>query len=548
MEYYSDSNKNYPFQANLNSSCNVLLISVPFGKRIREPLGLAYVAASLRQNGIPVSVFYNFSSSIISDDQLLKISSKYNVIGFSATTPSFPKASSMARLIKKNNPSVCTVLGGYHGTFCHENVMKKHPEFDVVIRGEGEVSFVEYLRHRYGFGDLDTPIAGVTHRFGSKIIIGHQRPIIQNLDSIPPPALDLIHHRKEFRSLYDHIAKKDVPKLSLISSRGCYGKCTFCSITKFYGNRKVRCHSVERAIDDVERAVSQFGVECIHFSDDHFLASLSRAEKILKGIHNRGIKIIFKISSRADQIIRAKEYLPTFFKYGLRCVEIGVENFSQTVLDQLGKGLSVKDNIYAIDLLNRFNFSIIIDFILFNPWIKFEDLEENLNYIKTLPSGIDLQKIIFSKLNLNPGTDLFDKAIAEKLYTGDINYQLKPVYKYPEVEEIHSFLISCKQEGKRLIKEKETNITRSFRPITFGQAKIDQNASNAKMPIESMMKHFNSIQTNKITLNLFEKVISLKKTNRGRKMPIIDLQNIKDSYLTGIDSIIVLTEETSNNL
>ncbi len=535
MEYYSDADNTKSPQANSNSLCNVLLVSVPHGKRVREPLGLAYIAGALKQNGIAVDILCSTTNLLIEEKHLQNISPKFDVVGFSATTFSFPKALRMAKVIKKNNPSVCVVLGGYHGTFAHENIMKDHPEFDVVVRGEGEISFVQYLKQRFHFGNLEVAIPGITHRFDDKIIIGSQRPLLKDLDSLAPPALDLLPERENYSTFYDHIKQRHVTKLSLISSRGCYGECTFCSITKFYGNRMIRCHSAERVINEVESAVLQFGVGCIHFSDDHFLSNNSRAHKILKGIAEKGIKIAIKISSRADQVIRSQEYLPLLYNYGLQQIEIGIENFAQSALDRFGKNLLVEDNIKAINILRGMKIRVIVDFILFDPWCKFEELEENLNVFQTLPPDVNLRKILFSTLRLLPGTELFDKAVVENLIKSDCSYLPTFVFKDPDVGEVHSFLHGCKNEGERILDKKKVHSITRFESL--GMDQYQQNGRNSQYAQNGLMKNFTLIQTNKLNLNLFKKVLSLKKASRGKKMPMIDLQQIKDNYLIGLDSI-----------
>ena len=51
--------------------------------------------------------------------------------------------------IKKALPHICIVVGGEHPTAIPEYVLRDCPEIDYVIRGEGELSFLELVHSIY---------------------------------------------------------------------------------------------------------------------------------------------------------------------------------------------------------------------------------------------------------------------------------------------------------------------------------------------------------------------------------------------------------------
>jgi anaerobic magnesium-protoporphyrin IX monomethyl ester cyclase len=502
----------------------VLLIQMPYNRAPREPLGLAYLAGALQRKGIQVRILCETKTVEINDQLLIEAAATYNIVGFSATTPTFDITSKAASLIKQSYPDVCIALGGYHGTMLHEYIINNHTQFDVVVRGEGEESFIDFLL-RYESSQLGIPIPGVSYRFEQRIIIGPERVLIPNLQGLTP-ALELLPPRSEFPLFYNHISNSYVTKASLVSSRGCHKKCEFCSIIRFYGGNRVRFHSGEEILEDVKRLVSEFGVGAIQFSDDNFLTSIPRAEKIMKGISSMGRDIAIRINASVDQIICAEKLFPAFIEYGLSVVEIGIENFSQPVLDRYQKGIQVSDNIKALSLLNKLNIRTFVDFILFDPWTNLAELEDNLNVFKNdFPWDIPYQKIIYNSLGLFPGTPIFDRAIESKLYTGNPDFFPQPIFRDDDIDEIYAFLQLARKEGDTLIKESKE------RKQSCAESEKNPSVSDEGSAKQTQIHTFFSKLQDRAALRMLEQVITLKKSYTRTKMPQGDLDQIKKKYL-----------------
>jgi len=115
-------------------------------------------------------------------------------------------------IAKQAQPLAVTMLGGSHGTFWDENALNEYPSLDIVVRREGERTFIELLEKLQAQTSLAN-VLGITFRNGDKIARNPDRPFIEDLDSIPFPA----HHLMPLESL-----KRDGKILfPLISSRGC---------------------------------------------------------------------------------------------------------------------------------------------------------------------------------------------------------------------------------------------------------------------------------------------------------------------------------------
>ena len=137
--------------------CDVLLVSPPFPsiydqdalhapEFLSPPMGLAYLASYLRENGFSVSIRDLHveglgPESIVSTCRTLTP----KVVGLTATTPTYPNALHTARFIKAWNPKATIILGGVHATGMPRECLADGP-FDYVVLGEGEATFLELCK------------------------------------------------------------------------------------------------------------------------------------------------------------------------------------------------------------------------------------------------------------------------------------------------------------------------------------------------------------------------------------------------------------------
>ena len=211
-----------------------------------EPLGIAYLAASLKKDGHePLLVktdndFYQELSSF-----------KPHVVAFSVTTGKHRKFLSLAREIKKNFNTI-TVFGGAHPTYFPEVSME--PGVDIVIRGEADKSFPELLRNL----ELHKPV---------KKVIGF-RFLEQNIDRLPFPD-------REF--LYRYSENRDNAIKNVTTSRGCRFSCPYCFNSlyrQFYpGENWVRFRTPDNIIQECKQLKEKYPLKFIFFQDDEFLSN-----------------------------------------------------------------------------------------------------------------------------------------------------------------------------------------------------------------------------------------------------------------------------------
>lgn len=186
---------------------------------IFPPFGLAYIAAVLRDNKIPVRILEananDLSYSQITEEIRKEIP---DFIGITTTTCLFNEAKKLAGLVKQVNSKIKVIVGGIHPTSLPNETLKECNDIDVVCRGEGEFTMLELAQ-----GKKLERIKGISYRKGKKIIHNKARELIQNLDILPFPARDML----PMNAYYSAGAKK-LPSDYILSSRGCPYSCIFC--------------------------------------------------------------------------------------------------------------------------------------------------------------------------------------------------------------------------------------------------------------------------------------------------------------------------------
>lgn len=199
------------------------------GDCVSPPLGLAQLAAVLEAAGIEVDIIDCNASGVgwATLGEAIEYS-QANIIGATATTPFFYDALRVMEIVKKLSPEIVTVLGGPHVTFTAEETLSQHPEIDVIVRGEGEQTLLELVRCYEKGNDL-SQVKGIAFRNGRELILTPPQPLV-DVDELPLPAYHLLPMEKYYFTVFGKF-------VTILSSRGCPHRCTFCSEWKFWGGK-----------------------------------------------------------------------------------------------------------------------------------------------------------------------------------------------------------------------------------------------------------------------------------------------------------------------
>jgi len=255
-----------------------------YGRRMAPaypPLGLLYIAASLEESRQEVQ-FLDIDADEIGEKSLLSFLQKYNpeLVGITAVTPTFKEALRISRIVK-NWKEIPIILGGVHVTLNPEATLN-HKEIDMVVIGEGEET-VKELVERLERGEDLRGVKGLWFKSDGKIIKNPRRPLLENLDLLPFPARHLLKHPERY---YPPDALHR-PFISLLTSRGCPGKCTFCCVPYLYGQR-VRRRGVKGVLAEIEEAINKYAIREVHIADDCFTSNKNWVKDYSREVKRKG--------------------------------------------------------------------------------------------------------------------------------------------------------------------------------------------------------------------------------------------------------------------
>lgn len=301
------------------------------------PLGLAYIAGFLRENGVEVQCL-DLELQPRSLTEIAKHVERkgVEVVGITATSPLIDKAIRIATYLKEKT-RVKIVLGGTHGT-AEPFETASLDCFDAVVVGEGEITIQEIVA-----GADFAGIKGLAFRDKKgRVVVNQRRPLIKDLDRLPFPALDLFPSELYRASLHrDLDPSLDQPYYTLISTRGCPYNCSFC-YSKGVFLYRVRKRSINSVLDEIEGVCKKRGKVKIMFYDDTFTLNRKRITEFCQGVKDRRLQLVWGCNTRVDRVDRSM--LVLMKKVGCKRVYVGVESGNDQILKRMCKRLT-KDGI-----------------------------------------------------------------------------------------------------------------------------------------------------------------------------------------------------------
>lgn len=423
-----------------------------------QPLGLAYMAAVLReQAGIACRIhdanvygpqpFEELVQEVLTFVDEAKAAGGRPVVGITAVSQMIHTAVWLATAVKVAYPEVLTILGGYHPTFAHREILRDFPAVDLCVRGEGELTLLEIMQRwqadASGLATEWSGIAGVTWRQGEEIVVNLSRPNLPDLDAVPFPARDLLPPLDAYPRYADTVAGVMRRKASVMSSRGCPFHCNFCSIIAFYGDsggKPWRGRSVDNVVAEMVHLAEVHGASHFEFQDDNFFVRPDRALAIVERFAETDRDFSFAFLTRADQVVRGERYFPALRRAGLRYVSVGIESGSEASLDRMVKQTGVEINRRALQILHDNDVAAQVEFIMFEPGSALVDLQDNLRFIEQQGLFGYFPPLIFGSLLLLPGTPVREQIERARGVAGPIHDPLGYEFTDPAVSLVFDLL------------------------------------------------------------------------------------------------------------
>lgn len=300
------------------------------------PQGLLSIAAYLTQKGHDVFVYDCLGPhaplNLHTQAQHI-LSYQPHIVGFSATTSSFPDAADLARIIKKKGSRILTVCGGVHASALEGELLRDYPSFDFLIAGEGEEAMAELAEER-----APSEIQGLIRRQEEQIITNEPRPKIPDLDCLPFPAYEKLpgfpgaYHLP----LFGYI---NTPGATMITSRGCMYQCSYCDRSVF--KKGFRYNSAAYIYEHMKYLREKFGVRHINIYDDLFTANRERIVGLCEKLNSQPLGIHFNCAVRVG--FTDDDLLSMLKEAGCLMVSLGIESADSEMLARHKSGVSLED-------------------------------------------------------------------------------------------------------------------------------------------------------------------------------------------------------------
>lgn len=355
-------------------------------------LGLYYIAEYANNNNVNIKVKkYSSNEPIIANMLSLIEEYKCNIIGFYVDSENLWTIRRVIMTLKKMIPDIFVIIGGPQVTGDAQLALKRIPNVNCAVVGEGERPVVEIIK-KIKESCLDfSKIKGIAYlnEIDEYCFTGSQIPI-KNLDEYPYPK------RKKYT------LDEDVIFDQISTGRGCIGQCAFC----FEGNKKenlLRLRSVENVIEEIDYVVSNLnGQKYITFLDDTFIINPERTKIICNHLiekYNGEIK--WFCEARVDILIRNLHLLPLMKKAGLIRIQLGGESGSQKVLDAYNKNMQIEQLVTVVKEIYKVGIpSIYINYIIGGAFETLETFNDTVELAKRIleiaPGCVEIGSSLFS--------------------------------------------------------------------------------------------------------------------------------------------------------
>lgn len=386
-----------------------ILLVRPYNKEsltVVPPIGLGYLATSLRKKGFKVEILDCIKEKIKPEDffSVLK-RKKPDVLGLTIYSSDLIVTKKYLEEVKKINKNTTTVIGGPHPSAMPKECFDYYQELlDFAFVGEAEIGFPQLIEKLKKAEKINTNslrgIPGLVWRNGSKIEINSPKfPI--DLDSLGFPSWDLIKPETYPHAPIGGFARR-FPVAYILSSRSCPFQCTFCAAKAIHG-MVFRRRSLEDVIKEVKYLINKRGIKELHILDDNFTLNQSFVKEFCHSLIDDNLNISWSCSNgiRLDKI--DKETISLMKKAGCYSVAVGVESGSSRILKHMKKNLTKEYIKKQVSLISKAGVEVTGLFILGYPAETKKNILETISFAKSL----SLTRASFTTFVPLPGSEMW---------------------------------------------------------------------------------------------------------------------------------------------
>ena len=462
--------------------------------RIQPSLGLMLIAPLLESSGHTVKIYdaaldgwnnrkiIEPKNNVVmigqNDDGIAKVVSDFSpdIVAISVLFSNLlESAHNIAKIIKKVKSNTKIILGGNHISSAVTDYKvamidknSKLPDFiadlenshfDFAMTGEGEFSFVKLVDAL--MNDKDTSqIPGLVKKIGNKKYLMNPPTRVHDLNILPRPARHLVDMEAYFKIGAFHSAKSRSKRvLSVMCSRGCPEKCTFCSTPQMWGTN-TRWRSTKHIMDEIGNDVKDYKIGEIQFDDDTITVNKKNLFSLCAELEKLGLPWCTPNGTKVNyHFNKQEEMYKVMANSGCYQITLACESGVQRVLDDIiNKRLPLETIYPSIENAKKAGMLVHTFWIIGYPGETFEEIQKTVDF--AMNSGAD--SFSFAILSPLPGTPIYRKVIKENLWwknrcLDDMLFRssLVKVDGFSSPEEFENFVNETNKKANLLLKKRD---------------------------------------------------------------------------------------------
>jgi radical SAM superfamily enzyme YgiQ (UPF0313 family) len=388
--------------------CYPALIPAHKPKYGLQPLGVLYIAALLKREGFAVEVIdADIDGLSVEETVRVILASNPDLVGFSLMTPQLMTTLGACTLLKQLRPDLPIVLGGAHIDSTKDDTFGMADCFDIAVHGEGEWPLLEVCQNmsRCGAGAIERVCEGVGNAIyrnsGGEVVVNPARPFTRELDQLASVDYDMVDIKK-----YSIPTMAGRYVISMMLSRGCPFKCTFCDAPITMG-KKLRFWSIERVLDDIRFYQEKYRVTNFVFKDSTFTAHRTWAREFCQAVIDSGLKIKWRCNTRANLV--PQPLLELMKRAGCYVINFGVESGDTEILERIRKQVDLDEVVDAFERCRRLGIRTYATFLIGNPGETEETAQATIDFAKRIRPSL----CMFFVSTAYPGTPMYEEALAQ---------------------------------------------------------------------------------------------------------------------------------------
>ena len=340
------------------------------------PFHLAYGASILKNKGHRVFIIDAIASQLDDIEFFARVMDiAPDVIVQEVSTPTLVVDLKYAQEMKRICDRAKIVFCGPNAFMKNESFLESNNFIDFVIYGEYEYT----LRNLINELEIEEPafkiINGLIYRDNGKIIKNPPASLIENVDTLPWPAREMLPLGKYGNEIFE----LPRPSLQVMTGRGCPMSCSFCSWPlEMYGNNSYRVRKSRDIVEEIAFCVKKWDFKSYFFDDDTFYYGEKNYVEFAQEIKKQKINLPFSISIFGHTL--KKEAIDVLADVGLYSVVIGIESASEEVLKKRNSKLDLNKTSEIIEYLKEKGIKVITVFYFGLEYETAESINETINY------------------------------------------------------------------------------------------------------------------------------------------------------------------------